>query len=72
MATRRKKPKVTEKILPIMESKYRLNFKHFDLTDKQKDFLRKAFDENNKNNVYSGPRRMLKDIYVSVFRVEAF
>ena len=40
MATRRKKPKVTEKILPIPESKYKLNLKHFNITDKQKDFLK--------------------------------
>ena len=55
MASRRKKPKETDKILPIAESKYKLNFKHFDLTCKQKDFLHKAFDEKTKIMFIAGP-----------------
>jgi len=66
MATRRKKPKVTEKILPIAESKYKLNFKHFDLTDKQKDFLRKAFDEKTKIMFIAGPAGCSKT-FMSVY-----
>ena len=55
MAGRRKKPKVTEKILPIPQSKYKLNFKPFELTDKQKDFLKKAFDPTTKIMFVAGP-----------------
>ena len=62
MANRRKKPKVAEKILPIIESKYKLNFKHFDLTDKQKDFLQKAFDEKTKIMFIAGPAGCLSPI----------
>ena len=66
MATRRKKPKVTEKILPITESKYKLNFKHFDLTDKQKFFLQKAFDEKTKIMFIAGPAGCSKT-FMSVY-----
>jgi hypothetical protein len=66
MATRRKKPKVTEKILPITESKYKLNFKHFDLTDKQKDFLHKAFDKKTKIMFIAGPAGCSKT-FMSVY-----
>ena len=66
MATRSKKPKVTEKILPIKEIKYKLNFKHFDLTDKQKDFLQKAFDENTKIMFIAGPAGSSKT-FMSVY-----
>ena len=55
MATRRKKPKMTEKVLPLLESKYKLNFKQFDLTRKQKDFLKKAFDPHTKIMFIAGP-----------------
>jgi len=66
MANRRKKPKVAEKILPIIESKYKLNFKHFDLTDKQKDFLQKAFDEKTKIMFIAGPAGCSKT-FMSVY-----
>jgi phosphate starvation-inducible PhoH-like protein len=66
MATRRKKPKVTEKILPLEENKYKLNFKHFDLTGKQKDFLHKAFDEKTKIMFIAGPAGSTKT-FMSVY-----
>ena len=66
MATRRKKPKVTEKVLPLEENKYKLNFKHFDLTDKQKDFLQKAFDEKTKIMFIAGPAGSTKT-FMSVY-----
>jgi phosphate starvation-inducible PhoH-like protein len=66
MATRRKKPKMTEKILPIEESKYRLNLKHFNITDRQKDFLKKALDEKTKIMFIAGPSGCSKT-FMSVY-----
>ena len=51
MATRRKKPKVTEKFLPIIESKYKLNFKHFNLTDKQGWYVNDITTNKQTGNV---------------------
>jgi len=66
MATRRKKPKATEKVLPIPESKYKLNFKQFDLTPKQKNFLKKAFDPETKIMFIAGPAGCSKT-FMSVY-----
>ena len=66
MATRRKKPKISEKILPDIGSKYNLHFKQFDLTDKQKDFLKKAFDPETRIMLISGPAGCSKT-FMSVY-----
>jgi phosphate starvation-inducible PhoH-like protein len=66
MAARRKKPKVTEKVLPLIENKYRLNFKQFDLTVKQKKFLQKAFDAETKIMFIAGPAGCSKT-FMSVY-----
>jgi phosphate starvation-inducible PhoH-like protein len=66
MAARRKKPKTTEKFLPNIESKYKLHFKQFDLTEKQKDFLKKAFDPQTRIMFISGPAGCSKT-FMSVY-----
>ena len=53
--SRRKKSSASEKIISLNENKYKLYLKNFDLTEKQKLFLKIAFDKNTKMIFVSGP-----------------
>ena len=64
--SRRKKSSASEKIISLNENKYKLYLKNFDLTEKQKLFLKIAFDKNTKMIFVSGPAGSSKT-FVSIY-----
>jgi len=66
MMTKRKKSTASEKIISIAENKYKLNLKKFELTDKQHEFLKIAFDKNTKIIFVSGPAGSSKT-FISIY-----
>ena len=64
--SRRKKSSASEKIISLNENKYKLYLKNFDLTEKQKLFLKIAFDKNTKMIFVSGPAGASKT-FVSIY-----
>ena len=64
--SRRKKSSASEKIISLNENKYKLYLKNFDLTEKQKLFLKIAFDKNTKMIFVSGAAGSSKT-FVSIY-----
>tara|TARA_R100000008_G_scaffold81621_1_gene65063 strand:+ start:1770 stop:2492 length:723 start_codon:yes stop_codon:yes gene_type:complete len=65
MMSRRKKSSASEKIISF-ENKYKLYLKNFELTEKQKEFLKIAFDKNTKIVFVSGPAGSSKT-FISIY-----
>jgi len=66
MMSRRKRSSASEKIIPLAENKYKLYLKNFDLTAKQHEFLKIAFDKNTKIIFVSGPAGSSKT-FISIY-----
>lgn len=64
--SRRKKSSAAEKIIALNENKYKLYLKNFELTKKQHEFLKIAFDKNTKIVFVSGPAGSSKT-FVSIY-----
>jgi phosphate starvation-inducible PhoH-like protein len=64
--SRRKKSSAAEKIIALNENKYKLYLKNFELTKKQHEFLKIAFDKNTKIIFVSGPAGSSKT-FVSIY-----
>ena len=64
--SRRKKSSASEKIIALNENKYKLYLKNFELTKKQHEFLKIAFDKNTKIIFVSGPAGSSKT-FVSIY-----
>ena len=64
--SRRKKSSAAEKIIALNENKYKLYLKNFELTKKQHQFLKIAFDKNTKIIFVSGPAGSSKT-FVSIY-----
>jgi len=64
--SRRKRSSASEKIIPLAENKYKLYLKNFDLTAKQHEFLKIAFDKNTKIIFVSGPAGSSKT-FISIY-----
>lgn len=64
--SRRKKSSASEKIIPLAENKYKLYLNKFDLTKKQHEFLKIAFDKNTKIVFVSGPAGASKT-FISIY-----
>jgi len=63
--SKRKKCSASEKIVPI-DNKYKLFLNNFELTKKQKEFLKIAFDEDTKIIFVSGPAGSSKT-FISIY-----
>ena len=66
MMSRRKKSTASEKIISLAENKYKLYLKNFELTEKQHEFLKIAFDKNTKIVFVSGPAGSSKT-FISIY-----
>ena len=64
--SRKKRSTASEKIIPIAENKYKLYLKNFELTKKQHQFLKIAFDKNTKIVFVSGPAGSTKT-FISIY-----
>ena len=64
--SKRKKYSSSEKIISLNENKYKLYLKNFELTKKQHEFLKIAFDKNTKIIFVSGPAGSSKT-FVSIY-----
>ena len=64
--SRKKRSTASEKIIPFAENKYKLYLKNFELTEKQHQFLKIAFDKNTKMVFVSGPAGSSKT-FISIY-----
>ena len=64
--TKRKKSTGSGKIISLAENKYKLHLKNFELTKKQHEFLKIAFDKNTKIIFVSGPAGSSKT-FISIY-----
>ena len=64
--SRRKRSTASEKIVPLEENKYKLYLKNFELTTRQMEFLKVAFDKNTKIVFVAGPAGSSKT-FISIY-----
>jgi phosphate starvation-inducible PhoH-like protein len=64
--SRKKRSTASEKVVSFEENKYKLYLKKFELTDRQLEFLKVAFDKNTKIIFVSGPAGSSKT-FISIY-----